>query len=255
MGYRYIGSKNKILNIIVEEICQIAPKNGIVADLMCGTSLVSSMLRMRGLSVIANDLLTFCYHHAVVNLCFTEEPTFKKLIPIVTQASPQAQGSLFEETPYEKIVAALNAVEPVNGYFWREFSIEGQPANGALHRNYFSPSNAKKIDALRSAIKNMRQKGLITAREEILLRHDLVMAVNDVANIAGTYGHYMSRLLGRAKDPIVMKPTKLILLDDHGRHKAMCGYAEQAAKKISCSVCYIDPPYIEKAICCKLSHS
>jgi adenine-specific DNA-methyltransferase len=246
MGYRYIGSKSKILNNVVGEITKLVPKNGTVVDLMCGTSTVSVALRMHGLSVIANDLLTFCYHHAVVNLCFANAPRFKNAGPFLKCAPSRVQKSLFKETPYEKIIGALNAIQPVCGYFWHEFSLEGQPANGAKPRNYFTPSNAKKIDGIRTAIQSLRNKKQITKREEILLRHDIVMAANDVANIAGTYGHYLSKTVGRAADPLVLKPTDLILRDDLGRHQAMCGYAEEIAKKIACDVCYIDPPYMKR---------
>lgn len=246
MGYRYIGSKSKILETVIDEITQLVPKNGTVADLMCGTSIVSVTLRKRGLSVIANDLLTFCYHHAVVNLSFAEVPRFKNAAQFLKRATSRAQESLFNETPYEKVISALNATEPVCGYFWREFSLEGRPANGAKPRNYFTASNAKRIDGIRSSIQELRKKKQITMLEEILLRHDLVMAANDVANIAGTYGHYLVKTVGRAADPLVMKPTDLILRDDLDRHKAMCGYAEEVAKKITCDVCYIDPPYMKR---------
>ena len=246
MGYRYIGSKSKIQDTIVSEIVQLVPQNGIVTDLMCGTSTISAALRMRGLSVIANDLMTFCYHHAVVNLCFTKEPRFEQAMPLLEDAPLRIDASLFKATPYEKIIGALNAIEPVSGLFEREFSLEGAPSNDTKPRNYFTPSNARKIDGIRFAIQKMRQKGQISEQEEILLRHDLVMATNDIANIAGTYGHFLSKTVGRAKDPLVMKPTNLILQDDCGRHTAMCGYAEQVAKKISCDLCYIDPPYMKR---------
>jgi len=246
LGYRYIGSKTKILETIVGEIAQLAPKNGTVADLMCGTSTVSAALRMRGLAVIANDLLTFCYHHAVVSLCFTKEPLFKNTKPFVNRLPVQTHLSLFNETPYENIISALNAVEPVKGYFWREFSLDGQPANGAKPRNYFTPSNAKKIDGVRSVIQKMSYEKALAKEEEILLRHDLVMAANDVANIAGTYGHYLSKTVGRAADKLIMQPTNLLLKEDLGRHKALCGYAERVASEIKCDVCYIDPPYMKR---------
>lgn len=246
MGYRYIGSKNRIVDTVVGEIAQLAPKDGTVADLMCGTASVSAALRNLGFSVFANDVLTFCYHHAVVNLCFAQAPQFRGAAAFLQNAPDRVQESLFEQTAYERIIAALNNVAPVRGYFWREFSLEGKPANGSNPRNYFSAVNAAKIDGIRKSIHGLRQSGHISEREQILLLHDLVMGANDVANIAGTYGHYLSSIVGRAKDLIALKPTELNLRKDTGKHKATCGYAEDIAGRIACDVCYIDPPYMKR---------
>jgi adenine-specific DNA-methyltransferase len=246
VGYRYIGSKNKIVDTIVDEITQLTPENGRVTDLMCGTSAISAALRTRGFAVTANDLMTFCYHHAVVNLCFTSEPLFANAGPFLNRMSGRAQPCLFEKSPYERVIGALDSIQPVKGYFWREFSLEGRPANGSRPRNYFTPANAMKIDGIRCAIQTMRRNEWITEKEEILLRHDLVMASNDVANIAGTYGHYLSKTVGRAAQALVMQRTNLLLRDDPGRHEVFCGYAEEIASKISCDVCYIDPPYMKR---------
>ena len=55
---------------------------------------------------------------------------------------------------------------------------------------------------MRQRIRNLRADGLITDLEHSLLLHDLIMAANDCANIAGTYGHYMAKICGRAQDAI-----------------------------------------------------
>ena len=72
------------------------------------------------------------------------------------------------------------------------------------------------------------------------------MATNDVANIAGTYGHYLSELVGRATYPITLKPSVLELRDDAGHHDAFKGYAEDLARTLTCDLCYIDPPYMKR---------
>ena len=72
------------------------------------------------------------------------------------------------------------------------------------------------------------------------------MAANDVANIAGTYGHYLSKLISRASLPLKLKPSSVIILPGDGRHMVMRGYAEDLAKSIECDLCYIDPPYMKR---------
>jgi adenine-specific DNA-methyltransferase len=72
------------------------------------------------------------------------------------------------------------------------------------------------------------------------------MAVNDVANIAGTYGHFLSTINGRAKDPIKLETSTLYTSSDADKHQVLQGYAEAQAQHISCDLCYIDPPYMKR---------
>ncbi|AHM76349.1 DNA adenine methylase [Yersinia hibernica] len=240
MGYRYIGSKVKILDKVLGKISEISPVNGYIADLMCGTASVSAELRKSNYRVIANDLMTYSYHHAVVNLKFSEEPSFVLAVDYIKRISDFNKL----KSNYENVIDYLNSSEPVEGYFWREFSSDGTPKLSDKPRNYYSVDNAKKIDGIREKI--LFLKPLISDFEYSLLVHDLIMATNDIANIAGTYGHYMANLVGRAKTPLQIRPSILLLKDDVSNHTVMLGYAEDNAKKIKCDVCYIDPPYMKR---------
>jgi adenine-specific DNA-methyltransferase len=70
------------------------------------------------------------------------------------------------------------------------------------------------------------------------------MAANDIANIAGTYGHHLSELIKRARDPMLLKTTNLVIRSDSGHHRVFQKYAEKL--KIECDLCYIDPPYMKR---------
>ena len=246
MGYRYIGAKTRILEEILNRISTLIPKGGHVIDLMCGTASVSSALRKREFRVTANDIMTFSVHHAKVALLFTSKPEFKKAKVFINTFIKKAPQSLLPMPPYEKMLHAINNVQPQKGYFWKEFSVEGSPNNTKKPRNYFSPENAKKIDGIRKQIKNMHQDKQLSSLEHSLLLHDLIMAANDVANIAGTYGHYLSRLVGRAKTKIQLKPSLLYIKKDSGQHNVIQGYAEEVAGKMKGDLCYIDPPYMKR---------
>ena len=246
MGYRYIGAKSKILTEILPVIEEIAGPGACVADLMCGTSSVSAELRRKGFSVVANDLMTYAYHHARVSLLFTSHPSFELAKPFIEEFCPDFSEELFPLTPYEQILRALANVPPCEDYFYREFSIKGHPHNTGKPRNYFSPANARKIDGIRKWLRILRDSKLITELERSLLLHDLIMGANDVANIAGTYGHYMARLIGRARDTLHLTPTQLLIVQDAGKHTVLQGYAEEVAPQIKCDLCYIDPPYMKR---------
>lgn len=245
MGYRYIGSKNKILPQIMEKIGSIISPEMHVIDIMAGTGAVALELRKNGYKVTACDLMTFSYHHCIVALMFTEEPKFHKLKEL-TSKNNQKNSTLFPLSTYESIINFLNNLDPINGYFFNEFSSEGKPANGSPPRNYFSPSNAKKIDSIRLMILNLYQQNLINDLEHSLLLHDLIMAANDIANIAGTYGHYLSKMVTRAKEKINMTPSALLIQKDIGKHNVFQGYAEELANQLTCDLCYIDPPYMKR---------
>ena len=246
MGYRYIGTKTRIMNAILATIREIVGKNARIADLMCGTSAVSAALREQGYSVIANDLMTYSYHHARVSLLFTKIPQFEKAQDFAREFCPDALDELFSCTEYERILKALQCVPSEKGYFWREFSSEGRPRHTDSPRNYYSPENARQIDGIRKWLVKLRETRQVTDLEHSLLLHDLIMGANDVANIAGTYGHFMANISGRAKDPLRLAPTQLLILNDTGKHQVMQGYAEEVAQRIKCDLCYIDPPYMKR---------
>lgn len=248
MGFRYIGAKTQILEEVIADVLTIAPRGGRVVDLMCGTGAVSAALRKKGYRVTAVDVMTYAYHHARIQLLLSTEPTFCKATTFLRSlsGSRQRQEGLFPLSPHEEVISLLQGLQPTKGYFWREFSSEGKPDSGCRPRNYFSPDNAQTIDAMRLMIRKMNKSGILLPLEHSLLLHDLIMAANDVANIAGTYGHYLSKLVGRAKDSIVLKPCPALLLSDEGKHSVVQGYAEDVAQGLECDLCYIDPPYIKR---------
>ncbi|EHU4958306.1 DNA adenine methylase [Vibrio parahaemolyticus] len=242
MGYRYIGSKSKILDVVLNKVNDLCETGDTIVDLMCGTATVSKELRCRGYNVISNDLMTYSYHHAVTNLKFSQEPSFSKASKYIKNQL----GLSVERTSYDLMLKALSMAEPKKGYFWKEFSSEGKPKNTDRPRNYYSPENAKKIDGIRRELETLKSEGCLEPYEYSLLNHDLIMCTNDIANIAGTYGHYMAKLSGRAKDELKLYKTELLLKDDVDNHTVLQGYAEDNAKLITADLCYIDPPYMKR---------
>jgi len=245
MGYRYIGSKDKLSDIIISEIKSIKKRAKHIIDLMAGTGLFSLALREEGFQVSAVDVMTYSYHHLNVHLFLGQPPAFEGIIAIkdIDKYEPL---NLFGGSNYETILNYLNNLKPIKGYFYKEFSPEGQPSNSTKPRKYFTEKNAAKIDAIRKQIKNLHKENIITELEHSLLLHDLIMAANDIANIAGTYGHYLSRFVKRAEYPIKLYPSVFSSVGTIKGHKVFRGYAEDVASKLQGDVCYIDPPYIKR---------
>lgn len=245
MGFRYIGSKDKLSDIIISEIKSTKKGAKHIIDLMAGTGLFSLALRENGFQVSAVDVMTYSYHHLNVHLFLGEAPEFNEMIKIEGFEKYRTQ-SLFGGSNYEAVLNYLNNLTPLKGYFYKEFSPEGEPSNTSKPRKYFTAKNAAKIDAIRAEIKSLRKRNLITKYEHSLLLHDLIMAANDIANIAGTYGHYLSKFVKRAESPILLCASSFSNEGKLKGHEVYRGYAEDVADKLSGDLCYIDPPYIKR---------
>jgi adenine-specific DNA-methyltransferase len=245
MGYRYIGSKDKLSDIIISEIRSAKKDAKHVVDLMAGTGLFSLALRENGFRVSAVDVMTYSYHHLNVHLFLNEPPAFKEVLSITKSDNKSLKGQ-FSKSNYELVLNHLNGLKPVKGYFYKEFSPKGKPTNTKRPRKYFSSQNAQKIDAIRKEIKTLREHKKINKLEHSLLLHDLIMAANDIANIAGTYGHYLSKFVSRAEMPISLYPSSFSNKGATKGHKVYKGYAESIAAKLNADICYIDPPYMKR---------
>ena len=244
MGYRYIGSKDKLSEIIISEIKSTKKGAKHIIDLMAGTGLFSLALRENGFQVSAVDVMTYSYHHLNVHLFLNKAPAFKGINKIVD--FEDIQKNILGNSNYETVLNYLNNLKPVKGYFYKEFSPEGKPLNTKRSRKYFTAKNAAKIDAIRKEIKKLSSEKVITKLEHSLLLHDLIMAANDIANIAGTYGHYLSKFVKRSEDAIRLYPTLFSTIGKIKDHKVFRGYAEDLATKLTGDICYIDPPYIKR---------
>lgn len=236
MGYRYIGSKDKLAATLINIIKRKCPAATSVIDLMAGTGLFSLALRKEGYRVIASDVMTYSYHHLMVNLKLNHAPKFDGLKELV--------GS--DNNTYEKVLEYLNQCHPELGFFTKEYSPSGRPTVGCKSRMYFTSENASKIDSIRRIIKAWHENNRISDVEHSLLLHDLIMAANDIANIAGTYGHYLSHFVKRSTDPILLTPSVFEENDNTEGHEIRSGYAEELSPLLTGDVCYIDPPYIKR---------
>ena len=119
MGYRYIGSKDKLAQTIIDTIHEKCPDARSVIDLMAGTGLFSLALRRNEYRVVASDVMTYSFHHLRVNLLLNSAPTFNGLVPL-----------LGEDCTYTRVLDYLNRLAPVAGYITKEYTPDGTPDAG-----------------------------------------------------------------------------------------------------------------------------
>jgi adenine-specific DNA-methyltransferase len=226
VAFRYIGNKSRLVDRIVAGVRSVLPEGGRVADPMCGTATVAGGLADAGYAVTAADELTFAVLHARVRLLLSEAPTF-----------PALGG-------YAEVVEELNSVPARQQLFFREYSDAGSPSNGSKARAYFTGENAQRIDAIRAAIGRWRAEDKLEDLEADLLHHDLIMAANRAANIAGTYGYYRSSWNKAALEPLVLRPTEF--RGDGGDHAVSQGRVEETIGALEADLVYLDPPYTKR---------
>ena len=224
MTVRYIGSKARLAEAIVDIIGDPSTKSSHLVDGFCGTGIVARTAANRGWNVSGNDTLLSSTYLADASLYHKSELDFTRV------------GS------YSNAVEMLNDEEGVEGFIWRTYS----PASARFceyERRYFSEDNARKIDAIRDAIANWHERGLIGYREQALLVADLIEATNDIANIAGTYGCFLKKWTTQSFGELCLEPRRLF--PHPVEHKMSVGDVFNVSTNESDTV-YLDPPYTKR---------
>lgn len=223
MTFRYIGSKSRLINQIATYIGP--PKQGaFFVDAFCGTGVVAEAAADLGWNVRINDSLYSAVISAGARLISADQAAFKKL------------GG------YTNAIAKLNAAKPKHGFMWREYSPASADTCG-LERRYFTQENAARIDAIRALIADWVGSGTIDDMEERLLIADLFSALNRVANIAGTFGCFLSKWTSQSQDIIAMRCRNL---KKRGVHvEATVGDVFDVPNTVH-DLVYLDPPYTKR---------
>lgn len=219
---RYIGSKTKILDFISNTVSQTyGPVHGaVVADLFAGTCCVAELFKKQNAQIISNDYLRFSYALQIAKIKCNQEPLSK--------------------IPYCEALSALNALDGIEGFFFKEYTLEGTTAS-EYSRNYFDSKNAKKIDAVCTQLSSWLKDGMISEDMFYLLSASVVDAITKVSNTSGTYGAFLKIDDKRKYRPLELLPYQFI---DNGRsNEAYCMNIFELIDQVSGDILYLDPPY------------
>lgn len=226
---KYIGNKTNLLGFIEDSLKSYqVPLEGTFTDLFSGSTSVAEHFKKLGLSVIANDFMTYSY---VLQKAFIESnqiPTFEKILKYLNLAIP---GS-----PDTAVTSYLNSLDPTEGYAFHNYG-----SGGNQNRMYFTRENACQIDSIRDAIEVWRQEALINEAEFYYLLASLIDAADHVANMSGTYGAFLKIWRSVALKKISLKNR--LVYDNKKRNYAYQINAEELITKIAGDILYLDPPY------------
>ena len=222
MSFRYIGSKARIVEAIIDHI---GPSDGgVFVDAFAGTGAVAEAASLAGWRVHVNDHLTSSAIMSYARL------TSKANIPFEGLSG------------YERAISTLNEAPRARGFIWREYS----PASSNhcdVSRMYFTEENAQKIDGARQKICAWRRDNVITPHEERVLIADLMRAANRIANTAGTYGCFLSKWQRQSLDALVIEPREFL---ESAPHATMSTRDVHEVPCVPEDTVYLDPPYTKR---------
>ena len=238
---RFLGHKQQALPVIRRRVSAIGGVET-AADLFCGTAAISREFRSMGIQVNANDTLLQCVELAKAQLLFDREPTFNALFGSEPALRHVPLATIFD-SPYNRVIALLNSLPGTEGFFYRNYS-PGGTQTLETPRQYFTDYNARKVDSMRTTLREWHLSGLIDDKESALLLTDLMRAVNQVANIAGTYGYFLRNWNEAALSPIQLQRSPFT----GGRldHVVTRGDANELARGLVVDLAYLDPPYTKR---------
>ncbi|MFC3848777.1 DNA adenine methylase [Corynebacterium hansenii] len=222
MGVRYIGSKARVADAIVDLAGD--PRGGRFIDAFSGTGAVAAAAASRGWNVSVNDALPSAVAMSI------GATVGQGNVPFVGLGG------------YNNAVNKLNAVTAKPGFLHSEYS-PASALTGEVERRYFTEHNAARLDSMRAQIATWAAAGRLSNLEEELLIADLLQAANSVANISGTYGCFLKDWSSTALRPVQVRARELPRRTTDLR--ASVGDVTSVATTINDTV-YLDPPYTKR---------
>jgi len=229
--FRLIGSKHSVLNNLFEVMKKEEITGKTFFDVFSGSTSVSRYFK-KTFSIISNDNLYFSYVLQRALIVLNEYPKFDTLKTINISSEPKKR--------IQQALEFLNKSGGVEGFIFKHYTPASKSVDG-IERKYFSKENGKKIDSIRITIEEWFSKKYIMEDEYFYLIASLLMAVQKVSNISGTYGAFNKIWDPRAKKSLTLKFVEII--PSKFKHKAFNEDSFDLIKKINCDIAYIDPPY------------
>jgi adenine-specific DNA-methyltransferase len=206
----YIGSKKSLISFLDSHISNVITNETVFADLFAGTGVVSQYFKNKVMTVVANDAEFYSY---VINYAMLKSDFSDKL------------ALLIEE---------LNNLTGIEGIITKHY---------ATDRQFFTVDNAKRMDAIRTKIEELKNTEAINEKEYYYLIASFLIASDKVANTASVYGAYLKKYKSSALKSLLMKPIHTITNNSDKNHNACNQDTLNLIQDFVFDVVYIDPPY------------
>ena len=203
---RYIGSKAKLTDWIMQTIASETEACDSFCDIFAGTAIVAHKAIMKYKKVIINDFLHA--NHVIYKAFFAPDSWNKeKILTLIDSYN------------------ALNPIKLPDNYFSKHFG-----------GKFFEYNIAKQIGYIRENIAYLHAE--LTEKEYCILLATLIYNIDKIANTVGHFDAYI-------KKEIPHQPLQLRLIDVQSYPHVQI-YQEDAnglAEHIKADIVYIDPPY------------
>lgn len=203
---RYIGSKTKLVDIILEEVETRTEGPLTFADIFAGTGIVAHTFANNGHNVIINDTL------------YSNYISYKAWFG-------------FEDVDLNKI---QNILHYFNNISYND--IKENYFSKVYGGKYFSINDAKKIGHIRELLEDSKSE--YNEREFAVILTSLMYSTDKIANTVGHFEHFLKK---KPADKNI--ELKMLDLDNFQGSLIYQEDANDLIKKISPDVVYIDPPY------------
>ncbi|MFA5233502.1 MAG: DNA adenine methylase [Sulfurimonas sp.] len=216
----YIGSKLKLSSWIKEEVqivvgADLSEKT--FCDIFAGTGIVGRTFKKDVKKVISNDLEDYSF---VLNKNYIENHK--------------------EIKNKEDFIEELNSLKLIDsGFIYNHYCM-----GSGSERQYFSDENGKKIDTMRTKLKEWKESEKIEDNLYYFLLASLLESADKVANTASVYGAYLKHLKKSAQKKLVLESAHFGL--SQGLHEVHKEDSNELIKKIKGDILYLDPPYNQR---------
>ena len=216
----YIGSKLKLSSWIKEEVKKVVGDDlsqKVFCDMFAGTGIIGRTFKKDVKQVISNDL----EHYSLV----------------LNKNYIQNHEAIADKEKYIQELNNLPLIE--NGFIYQNYCI-----GSGSERQYFSDENGKKIDTIRTKIKEWKQSDKINDSLYYFLLASLVESADKVANTASVYSAFLKDIKKSASKALVLEAAPFI--EDDSLHLVFNKDSNELIKEISGDILYLDPPYNQR---------
>lgn len=226
---RYIGSKQKVLPFLEENLFKFLKNDDLFFDGFVGTGIVSQYVAEKHSSVVISGSDISLYSDILFNILNI--------------------GKAFKnDDEIKKLIDEFNNENLIGGFIFNEFSHNGSPKTFAENRNFFHEKSGKTIDTFKYFITKKLNFNQITIEQSSVLLYLLLAYSCKVANTTSVFGAFLK---GEAKyTPLNIIFIEKILKDlteikklkntSHFYLGDIVNNLKQIQKQ---NVIYLDPPY------------
>ncbi len=240
-----LRGKRPVLPVVKEVIARTAREIGAKTflDPFTGSGIVSRVARQLDLTVSANDCEPFACVSASVYLSLSRE-------------------DLLEMFPAQGGVDAYYSFINLHGlYAFHSGKVEGEAYLSRLYapedprhpqvgkeRLYYTPENARFLDAVRTEVENSWMAGTMSSAERAVILSSILYQGSLRANVSGTFTSYHKKFYrsGKAVRSRIVDPVELLIPALTGKkHPPGRVYQEDAigfCRRMSGDICFLDPP-------------